>query len=193
VVFALAALAERAGQGVLAASEQATLTSAAVAGAPVPVLRYEPDARPVPALRRTPGPEIPISLAAYDRAFEPKVRWEAAQCDGCGMLAYPPRYRCRECGAEQQWSTVPLPRRGHVYTAVTVHVPVPGMATPYSLAVVQLDGLDVRVLVRTTASEPGSVSIGDTGRLALRRVAVRSGIPDYGYAFWPDAPDEEIQ
>ena len=33
--------------------------------------------------------------------------------------------------------------------------------------------------------EPGTISIGDRGRLALRRVAVRSGVPDYGYAFEP--------
>jgi uncharacterized OB-fold protein len=193
-MFALAALAERGASApaLLVASEQAMLTAAAAdatpaAGtAPVTVLRLEPEARPVPVARHTPGPEIPLSLAAYERAFDSKVRWEAARCDGCGTLAYPPRHRCRECGAESRWSSVPLPRRAEVYTAVTVHVPIPGLSTPFSLAMVQLAGLDVRVLVKTTASEAGSVAIGDTGRMTLRRVAVRSGVPDYGYAFWPD-------
>jgi uncharacterized OB-fold protein len=190
-VFALAAMAERKEAGVLLASEQGTLTAVAIESAPAgTVHRLEPAGRPLPAARHTPGPEIPISLAAYDRAFEPKVRWEAARCGGCGALAYPPRRRCRECGSEGAWSPFPLPRRAEVYTAVTVRVPVPGLATPYSLAMVQLDGLDVRVLVRTTAAEAGTVAIGDTGRMTLRRVAVRSGVPDYGYAFWPDEPGE---
>ena len=34
---------------------------------------------------------------------------------------------------------------------------------------------------------PGSVDIGTRGRLVFRRVAVRAGIPDYGYAFRPEA------
>jgi uncharacterized protein len=37
-----------------------------------------------------------------------------------------------------------------------------------------------------TGAEPGTVAIGDRGRLALRRVAMRSGVPDYGYAFEPE-------
>jgi uncharacterized OB-fold protein len=189
-VFALAALAERKEPAVLVATEQASLTAASLevaAGEVVRVRRLEPPARPVPAARTTPGPEIPVSLAAYDRAFEAKVAWKAARCGNCATLAFPPRHRCRECGTEGDWSLVPLPRRAAVYTATTVHVPVPGLATPYSLAVVQLDGVDVRVLARTTAVEAGSVSIGDTGLMTLRRVALRSGVPDYGYAFWPDA------
>lgn len=189
-IFALAELAGRSGSEptVLAAAEQAALTAATVtpASTAANVRRVEPAARPVPALRRTPGPEIPISLAAYERAFESKVRWEAARCGGCGALAFPPRYRCRDCGSEGAWSPVPLPRRAEVYTAASVHVAVPGMATPYDLVVVQLEDVDVRVLARTTAAAPGAVAIGDTGRMRLRRVAVRSGVPDYGYAFWPD-------
>ncbi|MFG3022410.1 OB-fold domain-containing protein [Streptomyces sp. NPDC048254] len=194
--FALAALAERKAPGVLVAVEEATVTASmveAASNATASVQRLEPEARPLPVSKAAPGPEIPISLAAYERAFEPKVRWEAARCEGCGTLAHPPRYRCRECGAESRWESVPLPRRAEVYTAVTVRTPVPGLPTPYSLAVVQLDGSDVRVLAKTTAAEAGSVSIGDTGRMTLRRVAVRAGVPDYGYAFWPDGPSDRAE
>jgi uncharacterized OB-fold protein len=54
------------------------------------------------------------------------------------------------------------------------------------LVIVELDGVGVRALVKVTGVEPGTVDIGDRGRMALRRVAVRSGVPDYGYAFMPD-------
>jgi uncharacterized OB-fold protein len=73
-----------------------------------------------------------------------------------------------------------------VYTLTTVHVPVPGLASPYSLAVVQLDGVDVRSLVQVTGDGGDTTDIDDRGRLVLRRVAVRSGVPDYGYAFVPE-------
>jgi hypothetical protein len=46
--------------------------------------------------------------------------------------------------------------------------------------------VDVRALVKVTGVVPGSVQIGDRGRMALRCIAVRSGVPDYGYAFEPD-------
>jgi uncharacterized OB-fold protein len=79
---------------------------------------------------------------------------------------------------------VPLPRTGTVYTSTTIHVPIPSMASPYSLAIVELGDVGVRALVGVTG--PGSVDIGTPGRLLFRRVAVRAGIPDYGYAFSPE-------
>jgi uncharacterized protein len=69
---------------------------------------------------------------------------------------------------------------------VTVEIPVPGLRTPYSLVIVELDDVDVRALAKVTGAAPGTVAIGDRGRLALRRMAVRSGVPDYGYAFEPE-------
>lgn len=171
--------------GVVLGIEQASATAVRVDGIPL-VGRDEQPTQIVPTLKHTPGPEISVSLAAYDRAFEPKLRWEAGACDACGHLAMPPRLRCLRCGSEDGWSPAPLPRTGVVYTGVTIHVPVPGLATPYSLVIAELDGVDVRVLVRTTGVLAGRTSIGDRGSLVFRRVALRSGVPDYGYAFRPD-------
>lgn len=182
-LFAVAAMAEQRLTGLLLAVEQAT-ASAVWLDVDAEVRRREPPARPRPTTQATPGPEIPISLPAYERAFEPKLRWEAGRCTACDTLAFPPRYRCLECGCEQPSTPVSLPRAGSVYTCTTVHVPVPGMATPYSLAIVELDGVGVRALVQVTdAGGPEPVGIGDRGELVFRRVAVRTGVPDYGYAF----------
>ncbi|KQC37112.1 Zn-ribbon domain-containing OB-fold protein [Frankia sp. ACN1ag] len=185
-LFAVAALAEVGGGGLVLAVEQGSATALRVDGVPA-VRRDEPALLAPEKLTRTPGPDIAISLAAYERAFDAKLRWDAGACDACGTLALPPRRRCLNCGSEDGWSLTPLPRTGEVYTVVTVHVPVPGLPTPYSLAIVQLDGVDVRALVKVTGAPAGTVQIGDRGRLVLRRVAVRSGIPDYGYALYPDA------
>lgn len=185
-IFALAELSENGETGVVVAIEQASATAARLVSGGITIGRDEQVVRPLPELTETPGPDIAISLAAYERAFEAKLRWEAGSCGACGTLALPPRLRCLECGSEDGWSLTPLPRDGEVYTGVTIHVPVPGLPTPYSLVITQLDGVDARALVKVTGVAAGTTSIGDRGRLVFRRVALRSGIPDYGYAFLPD-------
>jgi len=185
-IFALAACD---GDQVVVAAEQATAVAAAVTGQPV-VHRDEGVTNPEARSRTTPGPDIGISLPAYDRAFDAKVRWEAGSCDACGNLAMPPRRRCTACGSEDGWSLTPLPRTGEVYSKVDIHVPVPGRATPYSLAIVHLDGTDIRTLVTVTGAPAGTVEIGDRGRLVLRLVDTRAGVPDYGHALLPQLPTE---
>ena len=186
-LFALAALAESRSAGPLFAAEQATVTGVLVGDGVAVVRRVEPAARPLPASTFTPGKEIPVSLAAYDRAFSAKVRFEAGRQAGTGELDFPPRYRVGTDGTlHTDYTLVPLPRTGTVYTGVTVRIPVPGLPTPYSLVIVELDGVDVRVLARVTGASPGTVTIGDRGRMVLRLVAMRSGVPDYGYAFCPE-------
>ena len=185
-LFALAALAESRSPGLLLAAEQATLSGVQVGDGVAQVRRVEPPAQPPAVGTFTPGKEIPISLAAYDRAFTAKVRFEAGQQAATGELDFPPRYRVGPDGAlHTDYTLVPLPRTGTVYTGVTVRIPVPGLETPYSLVIVELDDVGVRVLARVTGAAPGTVGIGDRGRMVLRRVAVRSGVPDYGYAFCP--------
>ena len=186
-LFALAGMAERGATGPLVAVEQAILSGITVSGGAAQIHRREPTPSPAPASTFSVDADIPISLAAYERAFEAKVRWEAGQFADSDELDFPPRYRVRADGAlATDYELVPLPRTGTVYTETTVHIPVPGLRTPYSLVIVQLDGVDVRALVKVTGAPAGTVDIGDRGRLALRRVAVRSGVPDYGYAFEPE-------
>lgn len=193
-LFALAGLAEGGVTGPLVAVEQAILSGISVGDGTARIHRREPGPRPLPELRYVSDGDIPISLAAYERAFEAKVRWEAGwfgpttDSADCTELDFPPRYRVDDDGAlATDYELIPLPRTGTVYTETTVHLPVPGLRTPYSLVIVELDGVDVRALVKVTGAGPGTVQIGDRGRLALRRVAVRSGVPDYGYAFEPDS------
>jgi uncharacterized protein len=184
-LFALAALAEARANGLLLAFEQASMTAAEVAAGGATVVRVERAPQDLPQQRVTPGPEIRISLPAYERAFDAKVRLEAGRCPHCGTLALPPRHRCLGCGAEGDAGLAELPRDATVYTTTTIHTPVPGLATPYTIAIVELGETGVRLLAQVTGTPPGTVGIGDRGEMVLRRVAERSGIPDYGYAFSP--------
>ena len=183
--FALAALADQRSGGIVAAVDQATMAAGTWQPGTVTVQRDERRPLEPPPRRLAPGPDIKLSFAAYDRAFDAKLRWEAGACPTCGTLAFPPRFRCLGCGEEDSSTLVPLPRTGTVYTTTTIHVPVPGLSSPYTLAVVQLDGVDVRALAPVTDTVRPTAEIDEPGRLVFRRMATRGGIPDYGYAFAP--------
>jgi uncharacterized OB-fold protein len=129
--------------------------------------------------------EIPFSMPAYARAFPAKIGLVAAQCV-CGEVSYPPREVCLKCGRVEETKPVGLPRTGVIYTVVPVHAPIPGIPGPYALAIVQLDESPVRVLAPVTDAAATAARIGDPGRLVLRRLSVREGVPDYGYAFQVD-------
>ena len=129
-------------------------------------------------------------MPAYARAFEPKIRWEAAVFEESPGIdsapQFPPRLRVDNAGRlATEYRLEPLPRTGTVYTHTTVRIPVPDLPSPYSLAVVQLDDSPVRVLLKVTGVPAGAATIGQPGSVVLRRIAIRAGIPDYGYAFWP--------
>ncbi|MFW0793852.1 OB-fold domain-containing protein [Gordonia sp. CPCC 205515] len=186
-LFAVARMAEQGLTGRLVAVEQASLSGISVDDGHLAVHRREPAARPKSDEPITPGGELRISLASYERAFDAKVRWEAGRFADSAELDFPPRYHVDTDGSlRTDYELVPLPRAGVVYSEATVHVPVPGLPSPYSLVLVDLDDVGVRALVKVTGAHVGLVGVGDRGRLVLRRLAVRSGVPDYGYAFEPE-------
>lgn len=191
-IFALALLSELKVFGLCAAFDQACL-SVVNLNSTLDVKRLEPAAQAKPKTQYNEGADIKFALAAYDRAFESKLKLEAGRCNACGQLAMPARYRCIQCGSENNSSLTPLPRTAEAYTTSTIHIPIPGLVTPYTLVMAQLDGVDVRVLVTLTDSPPNAVSIGDKGAMVFRRVAMRSGVPDYGYAFSPLAEQISLQ
>ena len=190
VIRALACAIESDAEGLVLALEQSSATVAHLSPGSTRICRDEREAGALPA--ETPGDriDIPISLAAYSRAFEPKLRWRAdVYKEAPGIDSdpqYPPRVRVGSDGRlSARCGTEPLPRRGAVYTHTTVRIPVPGLPGPYSLALVQLDGSPVRVLLKVTGVVAGQIHIGQSGSIVLRKIATRAGVPDYGYAFLP--------
>ncbi len=196
-LFGLAALAGSSGESVLVGVDGGAAAAVAVTGATgLEVRREERASNPARADNADTTSRIPSSAAAYERAFAAKVGLLAGRCE-CGAAEIPPRYLCLECGREGASELVPLPHSAEVYSAVTIHTPVPGRPTPYSLAVVEIDGpvsfgdLRVRLLAPVTDVAAGTAAIGDRGRLVLRRLADRETGPDYGYAFQPEVARQE--
>jgi uncharacterized OB-fold protein len=193
VIRALANLVENGrGDGLVLAIEQSSVTAAelTVPGNAPTITRNEVPARQLPRFRTADGVGIPISLPAYARAFEPKLRWEAAVFEERPGIdtapQFPPRARVDEDGTlVDTYRLEPLPRSGTIYTQTTIQIPVPDLPSPYSIAVVQLDGSPVRVLMKVTGVPAGEATIGQAGSVVLRKIADRAGVPDYGYAFYP--------
>jgi len=186
--------------GLLIAVEQASMSVAEIAHGDVSprIRRDEVSPRELPRFTIAEGVGIPISMPAYSRAFEPKIRWEAAVFEERpGIDAapqFPPRFRVDESGVlASDYRLEPLPRTGTVYTHTTIRIPVPDLPSPYSLAVVELDDSPVRALMKVTGVPAGEATIGQAGCVVLRRIATRAGIPDYGYAFWPGRVAEEAR
>lgn len=178
--------------GLVLAFEQATASAARLmsASSAPRIVRDEEPPRELPKTRVADGTGIPISLPAYARAFEPKLYWKAAVfAEGPGVDSapvFPPRARVDDDGVlREDYQLEELPRTGTVYTQATIRIPVPDLPSPYSLALIQLDDSPVRVLLKVTGVPAGESEIGQSGSVVLRRIAVRSGIPDYGYMFWP--------
>lgn len=199
VLRMLAEMVEQGRTGLLLVVEQASVTVAELTGRVVDtrVARHEVSGCELPKFVVSEGTGIPISLPAYARAFEPKLRWEAAVFDERPGIDSAPQFppRARVCDRGElvvDYRLEPLPRTGTIYTQTTVRIPVPDLPSPYSIAVVQLDGSPVRVLMKVTGVPAGEACIGQSGSVVLRKIADRAGIPDYGYAFWPTV-EEGVQ
>lgn len=197
VIAALGRVIDAGIEGLLVTAEQATVSAARVSPGLTEVRRDEAEPEALPTFVYAEGVGIPISLAAYSRAFEPKLRWEGAVFASAPGIddapVFPPRLRTDDNGVlVADYQLRPLPRTGTVYTHTTIRIPVPDLPSPYTIAVIQLDDSPVRVLLKVTGVAAGSTQVGQSGAVVLRKIADRAGIPDYGYAFRPDRVEQGV-
>ena len=125
-----------------------------------------------------------FSPARVWREFPQRYRLEAARCDGCGKVLYPPRLVCPGCGGRSFTDEV-LPRDGMVLTYTVIRVPPAGFTeqTPLPIALVELDN-GVRLMVQIgDVEDPQILEIGMRVRLEFRRVAWdgEAGVIFYGH------------
>ncbi|MCP4898585.1 MAG: Zn-ribbon domain-containing OB-fold protein [bacterium] len=118
------------------------------------------------------------------REYPQRYRLEAATCDDCSKVLYPPRLVCPKCGSKNFTTTV-LPRAGKVITYTVVRVPPTGFTeeTPLPIALVELDN-GARVMVQIgDIADPEQLSIGMRVRLEFRRIQSdgEAGVIFYGH------------
>jgi hypothetical protein len=128
-----------------------------------------------------------LNPARVAREFPTRYRLEAARCDGCGALSFPPRVACPACRGPKH-STVVLRPEGKVLTWTVIHVGPSSHKheVPYALAVVELaDG--PRVTCQVVDVDLAAVKTGMPVRLEFRRIQEdgEAGVIAYGHKAVP--------
>ncbi|ALC17625.1 putative Zn-ribbon domain-containing OB-fold protein [Desulfuromonas soudanensis] len=83
-----------------------------------------------------------------------------SRCGACAITYATPRGHCMECGGATEW--VELPQSGRVHTYTTCHFGGEAFLkeTPFTLVLVEFDGVDTLFLSRLLGAEGDEVSIG---------------------------------
>ncbi|MBQ26746.1 MAG: nucleotide-binding protein [Nitrospiraceae bacterium] len=81
-------------------------------------------------------------------------------CTECGYIYATPRSHCMECGAATDWCELPLTGRVHTFTTCYFGGEVFLDETPFTLILVEFDGVDSLFLARLKGMEPSTVHIG---------------------------------
>lgn len=128
-----------------------------------------------------------MELARYHRLRSTFYRMQAARCSACGVTEFPPRRRCRHCGAEEM-EEVQLSGRGKILSYTRVYQPARGFrdAAGSVTALISLPE-GVRVIAQLTDVDPEAVETGQEVEMVVRRLRAdqEQGLIVYGYKFRP--------
>lgn len=83
-----------------------------------------------------------------------------SRCTGCGYTYATPRSHCMECGSPTQWHELPLTGRVHTFTTCHYGGEAFLKETPFTLILVEFDGVNTLFLSRLKGVEPDAVCIG---------------------------------
>ena len=132
-----------------------------------------------------------ISLPIFSSSIDDRLRLVAGKCSSCGLLAYPKRSVCINCGGDEFINT-PLSGEGVLYT----YSLVAGNGAPSEFDDEQTMTGDIlcgvvelregpKVMVRLSEVNPDKVEIGMKIRGVVRRLYDQEGIIRYGTKFIP--------
>jgi len=83
-----------------------------------------------------------------------------SRCPTCAVTYATPRGHCMECGGATEWIELPLNGRVHTFTTCFYGGEAFLGETPFTLILVEFDGVDTLFLSRLVGVEPEEVSIG---------------------------------
>lgn len=89
-----------------------------------------------------------------------KKKLMGSRCKSCGYRYATPRSHCMECGAATEWFELPLKGRIHTYTTCYFGGEAFLKETPFTLIMVEFDGVDTLFLSRLVGAEPDEAAIG---------------------------------
>lgn len=128
-----------------------------------------------------------MELARYHRLRPTFYRLEASRCSACRLIEFPPRLRCRHCGAEEM-EPAKLSGRGKILSYTRVYQPARGFrdAAGSVTALIELQE-GVRVIAQLTDVDAEDVATGQDVEMVVRRLRAdeEQGMLVYGYKFRP--------
>jgi len=128
-----------------------------------------------------------MSLPSYWREMPQRYRLQAAKCNKCSRVYFPPRLVCAQCGS-REFHSIDLKNEGTVETFTVIHVAPSqfAMQAPYALGIVWMED-DVRLLAQITDCEPEEIEIGMPVKIEFRKISEDgdAGIIHYGYKCVP--------
>lgn len=83
-----------------------------------------------------------------------------SRCTQCGYTYATPRSHCMECGIATAWHELPLNGRVHTFTTCYYGGEAFLKETPFTLILVEFDGVDTLFLSRLKGLPPEAVRIG---------------------------------
>ncbi|MCL5265225.1 MAG: Zn-ribbon domain-containing OB-fold protein [Chloroflexi bacterium] len=89
-----------------------------------------------------------------------KGKLMGSKCTACGYKYATPRSHCMECGAKTEWMELPLEGKVHTFTTCYFGSEEFLDQTPFTLILVEFEGVNTLFLSRVIGIEHGKVHIG---------------------------------
>lgn len=122
------------------------------------------------------------------REIPQRYRLEAAKCNGCGFVAFPPRVVCPACGG-REFVPAKLVGAGKLLTYTIIRVPPQPFEdqAPYAVGIAKLDD-GVNLTAQVVDCDFAGLKVGMRVRLEFRKLSEEgaAGVIYYGYKFVPE-------
>lgn len=93
------------------------------------------------------------------------------RCPECNYTYATPKYHCMQCGAECDWTELPLAGKVHTFTTCYFGSEEFLKETPFHLILVEFEGVDTLLLARLIGvDKPEDIKIGMKVRAKFRRL-----------------------
>ena len=121
------------------------------------------------------------------RAYPQSYRLEAARCQKCGKVSYPPRLVCAKCGAREH-ERFKMRRTGKVVTHTVIRTPSDEFSgeAPFPVGIIEMDD-GARLTTQIVDVPFEEIEIGMPVRLEFRRLYAdgEAGAIHYGHKAVP--------
>lgn len=94
-----------------------------------------------------------------------------SRCTQCGYVYATPRGHCMECGSKTEWHELPLQGRVHTYTTCHFGSEEFLKETPFTLALIEFDGVDTLFLARLVGIQEPDIYVGMSVKARFRRLS----------------------